>query len=363
MREFLKAVRDDSLVSIVDVDFRGTASPDGTYEFNVWLSENRLRTFKELVRSYVDIPDSIIRSNTSDIPWDEFRQKVVESDCPWRDEVLAVIDKGPSLVPFYGGRHIDPRLLTLKQMHHGQVWEYLKSPILRDLRYGYAVFTLSRRLSTWPIKPEPAEIAAVAEPSFHFRPLSFDTWAPRIYVKTNLIGLAMLSANAAFEIDMARHWSFTLPVYYCAIDWFKHTIKFRNFTVQPEFRWWPRHASNDGFFLGAHFQLCYYNFAFDGEHRYQDYRGRTPAIGGGLALGYRKMFGHKKRWLVEFTAGAGVYPLDFSVFHNTPDVKDGQWIERRKKTYIGPDQIAITLGYSFNLDKYTKTIIKKGGEL
>ena len=362
LREFLRTVRDDSLLTITDVQFRGTASPDGTYEFNVWLSENRLRTFKELVRSYIDIPDSVIHSNTSDIPWDEFREKVAESDIPHRDEVLAIIDEGPSLVPFYGDRHIDPRLLKLKRMHHGKVWEALKSPILRDLRYGRAIFTVTRRV---PMPSVPATRATVdfvtPKAPFDIIPYTAETWTPRIYLKTNLIGWAMANANLAFEIDMARHWSFTLPVYYSAIDWIKSTIKFRNFTVQPEFRYWFRHASNDGFFLGAHFMMSYYNFAFNGKYRYQDYRGRTPALGGGLALGWRKPFGHDRRWRVEFTAGAGVYPLDYSVFENTSDVKDGQWVERRKKTYIGLDQVAVSLGYTFDLRK--RTYFKKGGAL
>ena len=185
---------------------------------------------------------------------------------------------------------------------------------------------------------------------------------PRLHVKTNFIALAMLSANLAVEADVARHWSVTLPVSYCAMDWFKSTIKFRNFTVKPEVRYWFRHADNDGFFAGAHFQLCYYNYAFDGKYRYQDYRGRTPALGGGLGLGYRKPISQNKRWRMEFELGAGVYPLDFSVFHNTPDVRDGQWIERRKKTYWGIDNAAVTLAYSFDLKKFQKTYLKKGGK-
>ncbi|MCH5335323.1 MAG: hypothetical protein J1D86_05930, partial [Alistipes sp.] len=98
MRDFLDDSRHDSLLRITGVRFRGTASPDGGYDFNVWLSENRLRTFKELVYSYIELPDSIIRSNTSDIPWDGFREKVALSDLEYRDEILAIIDEGPSLV-------------------------------------------------------------------------------------------------------------------------------------------------------------------------------------------------------------------------------------------------------------------------
>lgn len=125
---------------------RGTASPDGSYEFNVWLSENRLRTFKKLIRSYINVPDSIIHANTSSIPWDEFRNAVATSNMEYRDEILAIIDEEPRLVSFTNNRHIDARLLKLKALHDGKAWELLKSPILRDLRYGDAVFAFVRKL-------------------------------------------------------------------------------------------------------------------------------------------------------------------------------------------------------------------------
>ncbi len=33
--------------------------------------------------------------------------------------------------------------------------------------------------------------------------------------------------------------------------------------------------------------LAYYNFAFNGKYRYQDHLRQTPALGGGLSIGYR----------------------------------------------------------------------------
>ena len=354
IRSFLETISNDSLIRVSRVRFRGTASPDGGYEFNQWLSANRLRTFKELINSYRHIPDSIIEANVSDIPWDEFRKAVDESDIPHRDEVLAIIDEEQRIVPWSNNRHIDARLLKLKELHNGEVWETLKEPILRDLRYGEAVFEYYRVLS--PEITPPASVQALVEPrlpelSFQYVDAPADVWMPRLHLKTNAIGLALLSANLAVEVDVARHWSVTLPVYYCGADWFKSTIKFRNFTVQPEARYWFRHSDNDGFFLGAHFGMSYFNFAFDGKYRYQDYRGCTPALGGGLSTGYRIPISRNHRWRMEFAVGAGIYDLDYSLFSNTTDVKDGQWMERRQKTYIGLDQAAITLAYSFDLKK------------
>ncbi|MCH5248081.1 MAG: DUF3575 domain-containing protein [Muribaculaceae bacterium] len=368
MRKFLESVRDDSLLSITGVKFRATASPDGSYEFNRWLSENRLRTFKEFIYQYIELPDSLIESNVSEISWDDFRNRVAESELSYRDTILAIIDEEPRLVPWVYGRHIDQRLLKLKKLARGQAWEALKSPILRDLRFGDALFSYTYifpgvNAVGFAVEPRAVDKPDILRPV----PVVYDSWMPRFYLKSNLIGWALFSANLGVEFDLGKHWSFSVPVYYCAMDYFKSTVKFRNFTVQPEFRYWPSlkrdangNLGNDGFFIGAHFEMCYYNFAFNGQYRYQDHRGRTPALGGGLTLGYRFPISKNKRWRLEFSAGAGIYPLDYDLFDNTPDVKDGQLMGRKKETYIGLDMVQATFSYSFDITRHKKTW-KKGG--
>ena len=172
----------------------------------------------------------------------------------------------------------------------------------------------------------------------------------KLYIKTNAVGLAMGIANLAAEIDLARHWSFTLPVYYSAWDYFKTTVKFRTFAVQPECRYWLS-DDNDGFFAGAHFGMAYYNFAFDGDYRYQDHNRETPSLGGGVSVGYRLPVGKDNRWRVEFSLGAGVYSRHYDKFHNTPDTKDGLMVGSIRKTYWGIDQAAVSFSYSFDLKK------------
>ena len=106
--------------------------------------------------------------------------------------------------------------------------------------------------------------------------------------------------------------------------------------------------------------MCYYNFAFDGKYRYQDYRGRTPALGGGVSIGYRTHISRNRRWKMEFSVGAGIYSLDYSLFDNTPDVRDGQWTGRRKEIYLGPDLAAVSLAYTFDCSRRARAYGKGG---
>jgi hypothetical protein len=177
-----------------------------------------------------------------------------------------------------------------------------------------------------------------------------DDWTRKLHVKTNAIGLGLGIANVAPEIDIAKHLSFTLPVYYSAWNYFKTTIKFRTLAVQPELRYWIS-PNNEGFFAGAHFGLAYYNFAADGDYRYQDHNGKKPAIGGGLSIGYVLPISDNNRWRIEFSLGAGVYAVHYDKFFNTPNTKEGLMIDSGKTTYWGIDQAAISFVYTFNLKK------------
>lgn len=169
---------------------------------------------------------------------------------------------------------------------------------------------------------------------------------PRLHLKTNAVGWGMAIANVAAEMDGQPHWSFTLPVYVSAWNYFRSDVKFRIFAVQPEARYWFS-PDNEGWFAGAHLGLAWYNFATGGEFRTQDRNGNTPAFGGGLSAGYRLPLGGDKRWKVEFSMGGGVYRLHYDKFRNKTN---GLLVRTEKKTWWGIDQLSVSFAYVFDLN-------------
>lgn len=167
----------------------------------------------------------------------------------------------------------------------------------------------------------------------------------RVAVKTNTLGLGLLMANMGVEINISRHLSFHVPVYYSGID-ISETVKFRTLAAQPELRW--HFTPSDGFFIGAHASAAYFNMAFGGDRRYQDHLGETPLIGGGLSLGYRLRFAEGSHWGMEFVVGAGACRLEYDRFVNG---RNGLYIDTVDKTYIGPDNAAISVFYEFGLGR------------
>lgn len=151
------------------------------------------------------------------------------------------------------------------------------------------------------------------------------------------MGITSLGAEYAF----AKHWSVAVPLMYSGWNYFTETIKFRTLAVQPELRYWFD-QDHKNWFIGAHGAVAYYNVAVDGALRYQDKDGERPAYGGGLSFGYRLPFKKNTRWSIDFAIGAGVYSLQYDVFHN---VENGKFISTHAKTYIGVDNAGITLNY------------------
>lgn len=172
-------------------------------------------------------------------------------------------------------------------------------------------------------------------------------WQRRFYVKTNAIGWAMAVTNIAAEVDLAEHWSVTLPLYWSSWNYFKSTVKFRTVTLQPEARYWFSEY-NDKWFAGAHLGLGWYNYATGGEYRTQDHGGHSPAIGFGLSGGYRLPISRDKRWKAEFSLGVGVYSRHYDKFRNQPN---GLLVRTEKKAWFGIGQAAASVAYTIDLNK------------
>lgn len=213
------------------------------------------------------------------------------------------------------------------------------------------------------------KVDADTKPYFHARPLAYDgdcgcesCWVDadgkpvgrRILVKTNVPAWACLWQNVAAEIDIIPHFSFELPIYWSPYNYGKRTLKFRTFSIIPKFRYYPS-PDNDGLFFDVHAGFAYYNVALDGNHRYQDHNGKTPALGGGIGVGYRFRLPQSPRWKIEVALGAGFYGLDYDVFKNG---RNGLIVDRVQRTFFGIDNFAVSLSYEFYVRPRNKQ--KKG---
>ncbi len=362
-RSFINLVHTaDSLFrhgELLKIDLVGTASPDGSVALNDRLARERAASVQQYFMSHGNFPASIFNVKAIGEDWTGF-EKLVKTlpGINNREAILDIIKNTPNR---------DEAEMRLRTLDDGKVWAQLATDVFPRLRAVRTTvegkyITITHELSSAPEVEEPqpeAQIAVIDAVEVVEEPVEVvtvdvddeDYWHRRLTLKTNAPAWFMLWINAGVEIDMAPHFSAELPVYYSGFNYFTRYIKFRTLTIQPELRYWPS-RDNNGFFVGAHFGLGWYNCAFDGDSRYQDHNRRTPAIGGGASIGYRFNFCRNHNWKMEVTLGYGIYKLDYDIFNN---VTNGLITGRRQRTFYGIDRAAVSFCYQFDLNK------KKGG--
>ena len=378
MRELtnvLQAAEQDDELEVILVEYLGTSSPEGSRELNCRLAQQRIDAVANALHAIAPINDSLVISNNECILWQILRDDVAASDEPWRDEVLAVIDQGETIVDYWRqGQTIDERVNQLQRLRNGTLWNTLLYQYFPDMRKVFVVITTRCTpkpepmiFETEPPVPEPEPIAPL-EPEIAettVASLPDDTWQHHAYVKSNGIGWLMLIANAAFEYEFSPHWSLSVPLYYSALNYFSCKVKFRTAAIQPEIRYWFGANGYDAVdalsgitarpkanaYIGAHLSIAHYNYALGGDYRRQDHDGKTPAWGGGVSGGVRLPISHNGRWFMEFTGGVGCYHLYYDKFINVPN---GREVSSTKKTFFCVDNLAVTVAYRWEVKKKAK---------
>lgn len=347
-------LRNDRLISM---SVSGSSSPDGPEGLNMRLSERRAGVVRDYIVRESGLAPESFAINAKGEDWERFEALVKQdASIPMRDALLKIIGSSKSA----GQKEAE-----MRRLGNGRTWSYLAAnifPAVRvavvDVRYRNSppmqeVISMDKAEETLIPVPESDE---QVEPVLPTGETPADTpanaiteqpeWQRHAYVKTNMPAWLMLWINAAGEIDIAPHWSANLSIYYAGYNYFKSNLKFRNFSVMPEVRYWPL-VRNNGFFVGAHFGMAYYNVAFCGDRRYQDHDGDTPALGGGINVGYRFRLPRNPRWQMEFSLGAGAYRLDYDIFDNR---HNGLLVGREKRTFFGIDNAAFSICYTFDVN-------------
>lgn len=88
----INVVKEDRNASITSIEIHGYASPEGTYEHNTYLAENRARTLTDYVRRLVRLDSDLFHVTSTPEDWDGLRKRVVGGNLTHGSEILALID-------------------------------------------------------------------------------------------------------------------------------------------------------------------------------------------------------------------------------------------------------------------------------
>ena len=336
----LQTFADDSLLEVRSIRIIASSSPEGSDAGNLKLAQKRAESIRKYIARNHSFLGSQVTLDYKSVDWELFA-KLVGEDEAVPDRALVMSD----IVS-----HDLPALKARKKS-----WNYLMKNIFPGLRstiieFGYdLIFPLEVPELEYPVIEMPDLILEDYPYLSTYVPVP-ERMQPKhrndFYLKTNGLTWLLLEANLALEWELSHHLSISIPVYYTALNWFSPDTKFRVLGTQPELRWWFKADEFDGPFLGAHFTYGIYNVALPTwEYRYQD--ANSPAIGGGLNLGYKIRI--RKPWDkfgIEFSVGAGYLDLKYETFINA---ENGRWVQEAvHKPYWGIDHAAVTFTYRFD---------------
>ena len=131
---------------------RGSASPEGSYRNNASLAHRRAKALAQSLSPYIAIPDSLVEERYVNEDYDGLRQLLSASDAPYKNRVIAVIDKYKS----------NPQRTkqALRSLSQGRVWRALLTNYFPQLRASRVVLFVSEKKQAVP-----TETPVVVEPA------------------------------------------------------------------------------------------------------------------------------------------------------------------------------------------------------
>lgn len=154
IREIVTALQDirrDSTASITGVSFSGAASPEGSGYLNRRLAQGRLAILENLVRSEVDLPDSIVTRSGSYIPWGYLKMRIADSDLPWKHEAMAILEDTGNTGSLNTDEQNDRTVERLKRLRGGSAWRQMDKLFFEDMRNACVVLVTYKKETLPPL--------------------------------------------------------------------------------------------------------------------------------------------------------------------------------------------------------------------
>ena len=396
----LPQIHRDSL-RVVRVKLRGAASPEGSENFNRFLSEKRQMALYDFVREYMQIPqgDSLL-SETETEGYSYLYRRMKQNADPDFEKVKPLFDE---YMPTGQFTQLKRGLQTISG---GRLWRRMLVTYYPSLRAACMLIVCQKKnarlngldvqdIPETPIEPvEPVQPIVPIEPITPIQPAepidSIIVRYPRrevLSVKTNLLfyGVYMPGGydkwcpipNVAIEYYPLRgHFtygaSFDFP--WWQNYWGHKYFQVRNYQLETryylrkgdiELRPEGKGAAFKGLYFQAYGHATIFGICFDKDHGYMGEGG-----GAGLGIGYVMPLSKKGHWRLEFQLQAGLFfckydPYQFENLIN-PDFHDNRYYYRwtlepglfkkrqYKTTWIGPTRIGITLSYDLLYRKARK---------
>ena len=366
--EELKLILDNDDVKLLRVYVCGSASPDGLWQDDVYLSKARTDAAATYLRAMTGIPEDMIMAKSLDEDWDRLYDMIYASDVPFKDTILTILTT----------KTWSERKRALMNLDEGRVWQMLLEDFFPKMRcVRIAFFCEWDSSKPYLVHPDPISLDEKPkhEPDNIMEGLAEAPSVPleqvlpqvspvrhkkgrRVYetpwmmgFKTNLIGDAVAVPTVGVELQIGQRVSVDIQGYHSNYNIFNsedHGSML--YGISPEIRIWaPGYTMRRGHFFGFHARCAWYDVMWKDGFRYKNASEQIPAYSAGFTYGYSLGFGRKGHWGLEFVLGVGgaSYSQDVCAFGG------GNWavIETEHNRHYGITRAGINLTYRFSFRK------------
>ena len=340
------------------------ASPEGPAELNRRLGEQRGIALRQLLMERMGGRVRNMTIVNQGARWGDLYNKVAQSNEPWKDDVLRILEKRPSdEMPWKS----DKREAQLRKLGRGRVWRDLSMRYLPSLRSSGSAVVKEMPL---PMQKDTVVICDTViylpvpypEPFIDHQKL----WA----VKTNVLLWGVIAPNVQLEIPLGdcHRWSIEGEIFFPWWTWSHNAHAEQFLNVGAELRYWlgDRALTHtiDVWHVGMGVGVGYYDFEWK---RSEGWQGEYLNIY--CNIGYQHRFGIHRQWLFDGGIALGYIPTKYRHYLGSSKYPKGyeeeydrhlMWQDSGWRHIIGATHVNATLGYLFDAKKlYTKIFRKK----
>lgn len=339
----------------IHIHIEGNASPSGTSDANLRLSQRRAERVADYLRPRLNQPRLRYTLVAGGIDWDELTHLVEQTpDLPAQAELLHILRHTPLWIRNADGQIDDGRKKQLMDLRGGQPYRVMAERLFPQLRNAHITVYLpnaeEEEEETEKIE-EIKEVEKIEEIKNVEKVESFDSAqspaqgeiAPaaelphRLALKTNLLYDAILMPSLEIEYRLNPRWTLNLEG---DMAWWHNNPKHRYYqvaTISPEIRrWFPRRQKAwHGHYIGLFGGFTWYDL----ENRKEGYKGE--AVTTGLTYGY--MFPIGRRLSLEAGIGLGFMHTRYEEYLPI----DGHYVYQQTKrlNYFGPLKLKLNLAW------------------
>ncbi len=351
---------------LVGVKVTGAASPEGSVEFNRYLSEKRADAIFNEFRNRGLLEDSIAKFTYIGRDWKGLKSEVEEdANVPYRTDVINLLNQITSQNP------PSHPLADLKSLHNGEPYHYLHSNLFPELRASRLTVEYERLFPAINIPDMPLDQPEViSDLTASILPLPYNRLGEAkeckpfyMGLKTNMLYDALLLPNIGAEFYVGKNISLTADWMYGWWDRDRTHYYWRAYGGNIGARWWFGKKAHEKPLTGHHLGL------FAGVITYDFELGKGGIMGGlphktlwdrcnfisGIEYGYSLPVA--KRLNIDFSLALGYMGGKYLKYE--PKYGFYIWQSTHRLHWFGPTKAEISLVWLIGCDNYNRS---KGGK-